>query len=127
MRLKLDVQNSRQRADHQRLGQAGHAFQQAMAAGENGGEHLLDDVVLPDDDLLQFLLHQPPMLAELLQNVSQAARFGSGRLAVEQGQSLSQPAKEGGLELFRFRQRRSRCEIYSATSGILSSYNRSRA
>ncbi len=58
-----------------RLGQARHADQQAVAAGEDGGEDLLDDVVLADDDLLQFFLHQPPMLAELLQNVAETAGF----------------------------------------------------
>ena len=36
--LEADVENPRQRADHQRLGQARHAFQQAMAAREDGGE-----------------------------------------------------------------------------------------
>ena len=77
--LEADVENPGQRADHQRLGQAGHAFQQAMAAGEDGGEDLLDDVVLADDDLLQFLLHQLPMLAELLQDVSETAGLGGQR------------------------------------------------
>ena len=73
MRLNVDVENPGQRADHQRLGQARHAFQQAMAAGEDGGEQLLDDFVLADDDLLQFLLHQTPMLAEFLQDLAQVA------------------------------------------------------
>ena len=83
--LEADVENPRQRADHQRLGQARHAFQQAMAAGEDGGEDLLDHVVLADDDLLQFFLHQLPMLAELLENVAETAGFcragtaGAGR------------------------------------------------
>ena len=36
-----------------------------------GGEDLLDHVVLADDDLLQFFLHQPAVLAELLQDVSE--------------------------------------------------------
>ena len=40
--LELQVENLGQRADHQRLGQAGHADQQAVAAGEDGGEDLLD-------------------------------------------------------------------------------------
>ena len=61
-----------------RLGQARHADQQAVAAGEDGGEHLLDHLVLADDDLLQFFLHQPPVLAELLQDVAQASRFHGG-------------------------------------------------
>ena len=62
-----------------RLGQPGHADQQAMPAGEDGGEDLLDHVVLADDDLLQFLLHQPAVLAELLQDVAETARFGGAQ------------------------------------------------
>ncbi len=77
--LEADVEDAGQRADHQRLGQAGHAFQQAMAAGEDGGEDLLDHVALADDDLLQFLLHQLPMLAELLQDVSETTGLGGQR------------------------------------------------
>ena len=76
--LELDVEDPGQRADHQRLGQARHAHQQAVAAGEDGGEDLLDHLVLADDDLLQFLLHQPPVLAELLQDVAEAAGFDGG-------------------------------------------------
>jgi len=57
--LELDVQDPRQRADDQRLGQPGHAH-----------------VRLADDDLLQFLLHQPPVLAELLQDVAETTRLG---------------------------------------------------
>jgi len=33
-------------------------------------------VRLADDDLLQFLLHQPPVLAELLQDVAETTRLG---------------------------------------------------
>ena len=58
------------------LARPGHAHQQAVAAGEDGGEDLLDHLGLADDDLLQFLLHQPPMLAELLQDVAETAGFG---------------------------------------------------
>ena len=76
--LELNVQNLRQGADHQGLGQPRHAHQQAVPAGENGGEDLFDHVVLSDDDLLEFLLHQPAMLAEFLENVAQTARL-SGR------------------------------------------------
>jgi hypothetical protein len=47
-----------------------------MPTGKDGREDLLDDVVLADDDLLQFFLHELPVLAELLQDVSQATRLG---------------------------------------------------
>ena len=74
--LEADVENAGQRADHQRLGQARHALQQAMAAGEDRGEDLLDDLVLADDHLLQLLLHELPVLGELLQNVAEGLGFG---------------------------------------------------
>ena len=76
MRLNSDIQDLGERADHQRLGQAGHAFEQAVAACENGGEQLLDHVVLADDDLLQLLLHDDAVLAELLQHFAQAFLLG---------------------------------------------------
>jgi hypothetical protein len=37
-----------------------------MPPGKDGGKELLDHLILPDDDLLQFHLHQLSMLAELL-------------------------------------------------------------
>ena len=46
-----------------------------MAAGENGGKHLLDHFILTDDDFLKFFLHQPPVLAELLQDVAEVSCF----------------------------------------------------
>ena len=76
--LEGDVEDPGQGADHQGLGQARHAHQQAVAAGENGGEDLLDHVVLADDHLLQFFLHQPAMLAEFLKNVAEVSRFHGG-------------------------------------------------
>ena len=47
--LERDVEDLADRADHERLGQAGHADEQAMAAREDGGEDLLDDFGLADD------------------------------------------------------------------------------
>ena len=44
-----------QLADQQRLGQAGHAHQQRVAAGEQADRQPLDHSVLPDDDSPQFL------------------------------------------------------------------------
>jgi hypothetical protein len=53
-----------------------HPFEQAVPAGENRGKDLLDDVGLPDDDLLELFLHQLSMLAELLKDISEASRLG---------------------------------------------------
>jgi hypothetical protein len=41
-----------------------------VSAREDGRKDLLDHLVLPDDDLLQFLLHDPPVLSKLLQNIA---------------------------------------------------------
>ena len=46
---------ARERADHRGLREAGHAFEQAMAAGEHGDDQLLDDLVLADDELAHLV------------------------------------------------------------------------
>ena len=51
---ELQRQRVGQRADHQRLGQARHADQQAVAAGEQGDQQLLDHLPLADDHLRQL-------------------------------------------------------------------------
>ena len=53
--LERQMQRAGQRADQQRLGQARHAFQQRMAAGEHRDQHLLDHFALADDDLRQLV------------------------------------------------------------------------
>ena len=53
--LEAQIEDLRQRLDQQRLGQPGHAGDQAMAAAEQRHQHFIDDVVLPDDDLAQFV------------------------------------------------------------------------
>ena len=51
-----EIQRPGQRAHQQRLGQPGHAFQQAMPAAEQRDQHLLDHVVLADDHAGKLLL-----------------------------------------------------------------------
>ena len=80
--FELDVEDAGQRADQEGLGQARHAHQQTVAAGEDGGEHLFDHVGLADDDFLKFFLHQPAMLAELLQHVAEVSGFSSGQFRI---------------------------------------------
>ncbi len=52
--LEAQVENLRQRLDQQRLREAGHAGDQAVAAAKQRHQHLVDDVVLADDDLAEF-------------------------------------------------------------------------
>ena len=63
--LEADIQNLADRADHQGLGQAGHADKQAMPAREDGGQDLLDHVGLADDDAAELFEHEAARLAEL--------------------------------------------------------------
>ena len=65
MRLKASDSDLRQRGDHQRLGQAGHAFQDAVAAAEQRDEQLLDDLVLADDDAAELALDVVEAVAQL--------------------------------------------------------------
>ena len=66
------VQRAGQRADHQRLGQARHAFQQAVAPAEQRDQQFLDHLVLADDHLGQ-LVH------DLLAGVAQFAEWRRSR------------------------------------------------
>ena len=49
--VEVQVERLGQRADQQRLAQAGHAFEQGVAADEQAGQHAVDDVVVADDHL----------------------------------------------------------------------------
>ena len=52
--LEFEVENLRDGFDEQRLGQAGRAGDQAMPAGKQRDEDLLDHFLLADDDLGEF-------------------------------------------------------------------------
>ena len=55
--MKLEVKNPGDGTHHQRLGQAGHAGDEAVATGEERDENLLDRRLLPDDDPTKFLFY----------------------------------------------------------------------
>ena len=48
------MEDLRERLDEERLGEAGRAGDEAVAAGEERDEELLDDFALADDDLAQL-------------------------------------------------------------------------
>ena len=54
MRENRRSSDSRHRVDQQRLRQPGRADDQAVAADKERHQHLLDDLLLPDDDLAQL-------------------------------------------------------------------------
>ena len=56
--VELEMHRLRERLDQQRLRQPGHAAQQAVAAGEERDQDLLDDRLLADDRAAQ-LVPQP--------------------------------------------------------------------
>ena len=62
-RRNVELERLPERAHEQRLAQARHAFEQAVAAGEQADEQLLDDGFLPDDDASDRRAH----LRELLE------------------------------------------------------------
>jgi hypothetical protein len=52
--IELEVEQSREARDQQRLGQARNADQQHMAVGEERGEELIDHLILADDHLAKL-------------------------------------------------------------------------
>ena len=58
--VELEVDCLRQLLDQQRLGEAGHAAQQAVAAGEEGDQDLADDALLADDRLGELAARAAP-------------------------------------------------------------------
>ena len=69
-----------QGADHERLGQARHADEQAVAAGEDGDEQLFEDALLADDGLAHLLADAAIAVVEPLDGgqVALDARPGLG-------------------------------------------------
>ena len=52
--IEVRAEHMGERADEQGLGDAGHAFDERVLAGEDGDERLIDHVLLADDDLADF-------------------------------------------------------------------------
>ena len=53
--MKLRLHRRRERADGQRLGQSGHAFEQDVAVGQQADEQPVNELFLADDDVGDFL------------------------------------------------------------------------
>ena len=66
--LEGQVEDLGQRLDQQRLGQTRHAGDQAVPAGEERHQHLVDHLVLPDDDLAQLRQNPAARVGHLLGN-----------------------------------------------------------
>ena len=70
--FEADVQNLRDGADEQRFRQPRHADEQAVTAGEDRGEHLLDHFALPDDDPPKLIEHCDAVGGKLIQVIREA-------------------------------------------------------
>ena len=57
MRENVALMRLRQRLDRERLREARHALDQAVAAGQKADQHALDHVALADDDLADLGEH----------------------------------------------------------------------
>ena len=66
MRLNVAVDDVGEGADEHRLAQAGHAFEQRVAVGDQADQRLPDEVVLADDDALDLAFDGGRQLGELL-------------------------------------------------------------
>ena len=76
----FQVQDARQRAQQRGLAQAGNAFEQHVAAGQQADQHAFDHVLLADDDFGDFAADGvQPVHREL------ECRFGSHALIVVHG------------------------------------------
>ena len=57
-RWKLRLTRSGERLERERLGQAGHAFEQDVAVGDQRNEQAVDQMLLADDDASHLLLQR---------------------------------------------------------------------
>ncbi len=64
--VELELHDPGQGGDEQRLGQAGHAHQEAVAAAEEGDQDLFDHLLLADDHLVDLLHDLGFLVAHLL-------------------------------------------------------------
>ena len=73
--FEIEIQNVRQRANEQRLREARHARDQAVTAGEERHQHVVDDIVLSDDNLSQFVEDAFAAFSDALDAVSASLRL----------------------------------------------------
>ena len=81
--LELQVQRLGQRPDQQRLAQPRHAFEQHMAAGDQGGKGIIHDIAEPDNDLADLAAQRLEVRAELVEllfHLVGRLRFAHARL-----------------------------------------------
>ena len=75
---EAEVHRVGERFHQERLGQSGHALEQAVAARGHGDEDLLDHVIIADDSLGQFRAQGVVVADELLGGLSVGERGHAG-------------------------------------------------
>ena len=75
--VELQVDRVGERLDEQRLGQAGHAAQQAMAAGEQADEDFAPHLLLADDDAADFVVQAADQRRRFVERRGSGAMTGS--------------------------------------------------
>ncbi len=86
---KRQVHRLGQRANHQRLGQPGHAFQQAMSPRQDRDQQLFDDRILADNDLRDLFTYFFTGFDQLSGRLRIIFRFDGWRL------NQSKPQRKG--------------------------------
>ena len=81
--MEAEVEHLGDGFDEQRFGQSWSARDEAMTAGKQGDEHLLDDVRLADDDFPDLRQYLSPGGGESFDNI--LFRGGRGRLGFSAG------------------------------------------
>ena len=74
--LESHVENPSERRDHECLRQARNTLEKAVPSREDGSKELLDHVGLADDHFLELVLHEPPVLGKLLEDVVECLGAG---------------------------------------------------
>ena len=80
---ELDIESVRDGADQQRLAQARYAFEEHMPAGDQRGERALDNFVLADKDLRDFLAKTLEVFTEFIQQGFGGFSANGGKLLGE--------------------------------------------
>ena len=82
---EAQIERGGQRAHEHGLAEAGHAFEQRVAAGEQAGQHAVEDRALADDQLADLFAHAAHLIGEVRHPMFRA-HVGSSRLLARSDQ-----------------------------------------
>lgn len=73
---ELDIEQFGDGADDECFGESGDSNEETVAAGEDGGEDLINNRILSDDDFMEFLFHHFVVAVEFFKELVEIAFFG---------------------------------------------------